>query len=593
MFITTDTYAIEKEVRSFCANHGLTVEYTEDGNTYTEDNTIYIRKPDPRWDKDAWLQWKFTVYHEIGHNVAEMSDVFPMMERNKVSPDSFLGALVNGADDYRSEYYRFDEYHGRRQIMSEARRKWTETLISSLSSPSDMKDKALQTMLIYDTIKRENWQKDMAGLPDKMLDGADLQQQEWLNRLEDGEYWEHLQKPCSAEAMYQLMKAIIDNVFDMDSEEEEKSSQEQYEQEHGKAGGEGEPQAGENEGKGDESEGVGEEKEGDGTSNEMGSEGSEIRKAEATVKYDYNKYVMHDHGKPEGATYTPLHIEYPDKFAGGYYNPATLADFDIRDYTKMHGATTSSYYDRIRKVKTGRGLSTRVRKLLQVISQSHYQHGMKRGRLSTKNIYRCTMTETGSYQEKIFKKQITNDVLDTAVLVLTDMSGSMGGQKIVHAGKATAMLNEAIGRLHIPLKIVGFTETRNTVRHNVFKNFDSKITEDNLLRNFAQAAHDCMHNNADGDSVLWGYQQLLSRPEKRKLLIVLSDGSPAGYRGDGDSYTKNVVSQIEKEKRVEIYGIGIMDRNVQRYYTNNKVIEKADELETALLNVIKSKVINR
>jgi hypothetical protein len=573
MYITTDTYAIEKEIRSFCANHGLTIKYDDETTEADEDGkTLIVRKPDSRWTPEEWMNWKYSIYHTIGHHVGEMSDIHQTVVNNKISSKSFLGTMVNVLDDYRSEYFRYDEYEGRRQIMSEARAKWLETLIPQLKPESDKESKVLQTMLAYDTLSREEWQKDLSGKGEQMIKGFDDEQKAWLNKLKDGEWFEELKDPCSAEIEYNLAKKMIKQVFDMDDEEEEKKSQEAYTDAHGKGQGEGD-------------------EEGDIGEGKM-NEGDKKREEEAWIKY--KDFKMHNHDDEHGATYSPLHIEYDKDHSRERYNPATIDEFDVHDYTKTgHVGHAGRYYEMMKSLDTGRGLSGRVRRLLQVLSQSHYQHGMKKGKISIKNVYRCTLKDSGSYQEKIFKKKITSDILDTAVLVLTDMSGSMGGAKIVHAGKATVMLNEAIGKIGIPLEVVGFTETWHHIRHNIFKRFDGKINEDLMMKNFAKAAEDCMANNADGDSVLWSYNRLRTRKEKRKILIVLSDGSPAGYRGDGDSYLKDVVTQIEKEKKVEIYGIGIMDTNVERYYKNNKVIDSADSLESALLSVIKSNIINR
>jgi hypothetical protein len=85
----------------------------------------------------------------------------------------------------------------------------------------------------------------------------------------------------------------------------------------------------------------------------------------------------------------------------------------------------------------------------------------------------------------------------------------------------------------------------------------------------------------------------LSSGEKRKLLIVLSDGQPAAHRGSGiHGFTKKVVKEIEKEGVVDIYGLGIISSAVKQFYKNHTVISDSSELEKALLGVLKQKLFS-
>jgi cobalamin biosynthesis protein CobT len=57
----------------------------------------------------------------------------------------------------------------------------------------------------------------------------------------------------------------------------------------------------------------------------------------------------------------------------------------------------------------------------------------------------------------------------------------------------------------------------------------------------------------------------------------------------GDPYhaLKTVCNSIEREKRVELYGIGMLDDNVRRFYTKNTVIDDAAGIEQGLMSVLK------
>jgi hypothetical protein len=53
-----------------------------------------------------------------------------------------------------------------------------------------------------------------------------------------------------------------------------------------------------------------------------------------------------------------------------------------------------------------------------------------------------------------------------------------------------------------------------------------------------------------------------------------------------------VIKSIEKSKRVQIYGIGIMSDSVKALYKESRVLWDSSELEEALLSFIKDKLLS-
>jgi cobalamin biosynthesis protein CobT len=135
--------------------------------------------------------------------------------------------------------------------------------------------------------------------------------------------------------------------------------------------------------------------------------------------------------------------------------------------------------------------------------------------------------------------------------------------------------------------MLAFTEYGADTFIGVVKEYDEQSNDEKIIENFAKAS--CfMSANADGDAILWAYNRLKNREQKRKILIVISDGQPAASRhGDCLEWTKKVVAQIEGEKQVEIYAVGIMNDNVKEIYSESVVINRPSELEAAILNLIK------
>jgi cobalamin biosynthesis protein CobT len=230
-----------------------------------------------------------------------------------------------------------------------------------------------------------------------------------------------------------------------------------------------------------------------------------------------------------------------------------------------------------------------MRRLLQVRAAKHYSHGHKQGKLAASRLWRVGLPpiDGGDWNSRVFKKRTAEtDLLNTAILILTDGSGSMSGEKFATTARAAGLCNDAFANvLHIPLAVVCFTSSGATPVLGIMKDFNERVSDDQMAERYYDfAAH--MAGNNDADSLLWAYHHILTRPEKRKLIIVLSDGSPADGIGDPYYALKQVTEQILKEGRVDLYGIGIMDTNVTAFYPKNRVIKSISELESALVDVM-------
>jgi len=97
-----------------------------------------------------------------------------------------------------------------------------------------------------------------------------------------------------------------------------------------------------------------------------------------------------------------------------------------------------------------------------------------------------------------------------------------------------------------------------------------------------------LKENIDGEAVLWAHSRLMSRSEKRRILVVVSDGTPmdeATAQANGfdylDDHLHRVVRSIEAESSVQLAAIGI-GHDVSRVYSNATKIAKIDQLGPAL-----------
>lgn len=579
-----DTLATLKEFRTRAAGtKNLSIRYEEDlavpYATRTEKSaTIVLPLPSAEWDEARWIDWEFAAEHELGHLMPSCVDAYEVIADKKINMESFIGVMMNIAEDNRQEHTDFHKWEGRKIRLSKGRRQFWEKLDTSNlgKKDTDIHRQAMESFFVWDNIIREDWMRSLVGSSGQLLEAMNDQQLEWIDKLQQGPYESALRSGFTAAEEYEMVKDIITNVYGLDADDEEKQAQEQQ-----KAKGKGE------EGDGEGEEGTAGEDEGEEGEGECKEKGKRTKAGEI----NYEDLLAHNHADDEdGATYAPLKIHYDNKarreFRTAEPNEYTLNDYVNRD---LEVKPNRSSYRASMETSHGRGLSKHVRRLLQVRSQSTYQHGLKRGKVSPKSIYRGALR--GESSQRIYKKRQDSDVLNTAVMIAVDYSGSMGGDKVVNAAVSAKLLNDAISAINIPLEMYTFDDC-GAPRHGLIKAFSKRVDSNTLLDRMADAAYRQMSGNSDGESILWGYDRLIRRKEKRKILIVLSDGSPACGRGDCDYYTKEVVREIEKRKEIDILGIGIEDHNVQRIYKQWAVINDSSELEAALLTIIEKKILD-
>jgi cobalamin biosynthesis protein CobT len=163
--------------------------------------------------------------------------------------------------------------------------------------------------------------------------------------------------------------------------------------------------------------------------------------------------------------------------------------------------------------------------------------------------------------------------LDTAIEVLLDLSGSMGNGDspscaAYYCKRIAIALAEAWEPLRIPNEFIGFsnehsrragTPDPDCVRRapfdfHVFKAWGERLKV--CRERFSLIAGHW--DNADGEAVLAAGQRLAMRKEKRKMLVVISDGVPchAGIPSSVlDKHLRETVKRITRAG-IEVLGVG-------------------------------------
>ncbi|MEB3701561.1 Aerobic cobaltochelatase subunit CobT [Candidatus Bealeia paramacronuclearis] len=203
--------------------------------------------------------------------------------------------------------------------------------------------------------------------------------------------------------------------------------------------------------------------------------------------------------------------------------------------------------------------------------------------------------------------------LDTTITLLIDNSGSMRGRPILLASLAAYRLGMLLDKCFIPFEVLGFTTQEwkgghsrhewvekgkpenpgrlNDLLHIVYK--PSRLSWRKTHRNLSfMLKESLLKENIDGEALIWAYERLLTRPEKRKVLIVISDGAPVDdstLSTNGmdflDIHLRSVTKTIETQNKVELFAIGI-GHEVNKFYTKSTVINSAEELGETLFQKV-------
>ena len=253
-------------------------------------------------------------------------------------------------------------------------------------------------------------------------------------------------------------------------------------------------------------------------------------------------------------------------------------------------------------------IANRLQRKLLAQQNRNWHFNMEEGYLDTSRLSRIIANP----QNKLsYKQEKEVEFKDTVVSLLIDNSGSMRGRPITVAALCSDILAKTLERCLIKTEILGFTtkawkggDSRekwikdgkpsnpgrlNDLRHIVYKSADSpsRRSKQNLGLLLREGI---LKENIDGEALVWASNRLKNRQEKRKILIVISDGAPVDDStlsvNPGNYLERNlrdVINQIESKKEIELVAIGI-GHDVSRYYSKAITIMDVDQLGEVLLN---------
>jgi len=208
-----------------------------------------------------------------------------------------------------------------------------------------------------------------------------------------------------------------------------------------------------------------------------------------------------------------------------------------------------------------------------------------------------------------FKEESESPFPTTVVSLLIDHSGSMRGRPMLIAALTVEIFTRALERCGVKCEVLGFTTREwdggeparewaaakyppnpgrlNALEHIIVK--DADVPWRRARTSLGLFLHDDMlKENIDGEALLWAHGRLLARGEKRRILVVVSDGTPmdeATSAANGfdylDDHLRHVVDQIEARSDIQLAAVGI-GHDVSRVYRNATKIAKVEQLGPAL-----------
>lgn len=289
----------------------------------------------------------------------------------------------------------------------------------------------------------------------------------------------------------------------------------------------------------------------------------------------------------------------PGKYVG--FNPYDK-EVTASPNESIYRATSDRLGSRIQDVRN------RLAVHLKALTESMEYPGLRRGKLDQRRMYR---TAKGIGSKHVFKKVFPGMEMSTAVSIVIDLSGSMGSSSRAGSRSELAMqmgilLAEVFNLLNIPFEVVGFNchtigsaseyvprgsgsfRTNEYINYWKFKEFDDNYLAGDTRFRLGSITGD--GHNIDHEVIRWSAGRLWNRSEKRKLMMVLSDGQPrccsgTTYNGLIARELKKVAEEIERSG-MELFAFGLQSQAVKEYYRNHLVLDNIQDLNESALKVL-------
>lgn len=221
-------------------------------------------------------------------------------------------------------------------------------------------------------------------------------------------------------------------------------------------------------------------------------------------------------------------------------------------------------------LKASIALRARLQGLLQARTQKRCSIG-RRGALHPGSLHRMQTANP-----RIFRREVEQTGLNTAVHILLDVSGSMSGVPIVLARQACYAVAKALENIKgVNPAVTAFPAMAST--SSVFP----------IMRH-GQKVPDSFDINASGGTPLaaalwWVMQTMLFLKEQRKIILIITDGIPDNTHAAIHAVT------VAQKLGYEVYGLGIRDEHIAHLLPQtSRVINDLSDLAPIMFDMLQT-----
>jgi cobalamin biosynthesis protein CobT len=292
-----------------------------------------------------------------------------------------------------------------------------------------------------------------------------------------------------------------------------------------------------------------------------------------------------------------LENAHAEAMANGEYLVLDSSE-DILEHIKP-AETTKDYTILKNSLGSLNTVKAKIAAMFLTRTASRWLNDREEGKINARSLCRIKAGYRNIYREKYISKDT-----DTAITFLVDWSGSMTGNPIFNAMRAVVMFLEVLANSKIKSEVLAYTTrghmgaagVSNLGRYGrverlvtwILKDFSEPLN--NLVKKRIGAFKGAkLSQNCDPENVVIAYKRLMQRPEKRKILFVLSDGEVNNLGNDhlGQAYMNKVCTHIQKEGAVELIGVELESRSLKKYIKNTITVNDGDNLARYMTDQLK------
>lgn len=259
--------------------------------------------------------------------------------------------------------------------------------------------------------------------------------------------------------------------------------------------------------------------------------------------------------------------------------------------------------------RQGLGLSRWVRELRSVLAlpvREGWMDGQEAGRIDGRRLSQLIASPT---ERRLFCTEPEVPLVACACTFLIDCSGSMRTH-IESVAVLVDVLARAMEQLGVHIEVLGFSTNAwnggrahrqwvragrpahpgrlNETAHLIFKDRETPWRQARHAMG-ALLKSDVFREGVDGEALRWAAQRLEQHSDARRLLVVISDGSPtdgATALANDEHYLdhdlSNVVADIEAQGHVEVLGLGV-GLDLSPYYRRHRVLDLSNSVTQQVL----------